>query len=65
MILVYSKLAQLFLTSTALVGNANCKEVNLRGTIALVIVAGLEVAIRVIEVKGVEFLESLAIEANG
>jgi hypothetical protein len=47
------------------VRNTNCKEVNLGRTIALVIVAGLEVAIRVIKVKGVEFLESLAIEANG
>jgi hypothetical protein len=48
-----------------LVRNTNCKEVNLGRTIALVIVAGLEVAIRVIKVKGVEFLESLTIEANG
>jgi hypothetical protein len=39
--------------------------VNLRGTIALVIVAGLKVAVRVIKVKGVKFLESLTIEANG
>jgi hypothetical protein len=50
---------------TALVRDSDIKKVNFRRSIALVVVAGLEVASRAIEIKSVELLEILAIDANG
>lgn len=51
-------------TIVTLVGYANVEEMYFGSSITLVVVSGLEVTVRTIEVECIEFLEPLAIDAN-